>query len=72
MASVSESLSASNGESVPHATCRVIRSDDDGWDVYSEVEGRLLSVTHCSDWHRVERVRAQLEARAAIPAARTH
>lgn len=37
------------------AQCRITMSDN-GWDVSVEVDERVLSVTHCGDWHRVERV----------------
>jgi hypothetical protein len=31
-------------------------------DVYVELNGRVTRTEHCSDWHRVERRRATLEA----------
>jgi hypothetical protein len=37
------------------AQCRITMSEN-GWDVSVEVDERVLSVTHCGDWHRVERV----------------
>src|SRR5204862_6641768 len=35
--------------------CRIMISDDFGWNVYIEANDRVVSITHCSDWHRVER-----------------
>jgi hypothetical protein len=37
----------------------------DGWDIHVELDGRILATEHCSDWHRVERRRALLEAQFA-------
>jgi hypothetical protein len=34
---------------------------DEGWDVIIEREHRVVSSTHCSDWHRVERICAALD-----------
>lgn len=33
-----------------------------GWDVYVELNRRVMRNEHCSDWHRVERRRAMLAA----------
>ncbi len=40
---------------------RVVPGRDDGWDVVIEHDHRVVSATHCSDWHRVERLCAALE-----------
>jgi len=36
---------------------------DDGWDVVVERDHHVVSSTHCSDWHRVERICAELDRR---------
>src|SRR5262249_29915866 len=41
--------------------CRVVLSPDSGWDVSLEIEDRVVCIAHCTDWHRVERLRALLE-----------
>ena len=33
----------------------------DGWDVIVERQQHVVTSTHCSDWHRVERICAALE-----------
>jgi hypothetical protein len=33
----------------------------DGWDVIVERQHHVVRSTHCSDWHRVERICAALE-----------
>ena len=38
------------------AQCRIAVSEISGWDVHLEVDGRTVAVTHCADWHRVERL----------------
>jgi hypothetical protein len=43
------------------AECRVSVCDEGGWDVELEIDGRI-AITHCSDWHRVERLRSLTEA----------
>jgi len=43
------------------AQWRIAVSDDYGWDVFVEVDGRVLSTMHCSDWHRVERLCSRIE-----------
>jgi hypothetical protein len=40
---------------------RVVPGRDDGWEVMVERAPGVVSSTHCSDWHRVERVCAALE-----------
>ena len=40
---------------------RVLPGHDEGWDVVIEREHRVVSSTHCSDWHRVERICAELD-----------
>jgi hypothetical protein len=37
------------------ARCRIAVSDTSGWDVRLEIDGRTVALTHCADWHRVER-----------------
>jgi hypothetical protein len=39
----------------------VVPGSADGWDVVVEREHHVVSSTHCSDWHRVERICAALE-----------
>jgi hypothetical protein len=33
-----------------------------GWDIYGELDGRIVITEHRDDWHRVERSCARLEA----------
>jgi hypothetical protein len=47
-------------------TLRVTLSHDGGWDLYLEVDGRLQFVTHCTDWHRLERARARIQVQIAL------
>ena len=48
----------------PEAFCyHVVPGCHDGWDVIVERQQHLVSSTHCSDWHRVERICAALERR---------
>jgi hypothetical protein len=39
-------------------------SDDAGWDVFIEVNGRAVLAAHYRDWHRIERLCARIEALA--------
>jgi hypothetical protein len=41
---------------------RVMPGRDDGWEVLVERAPGVVSSTYCSDWHRVERLCAALEA----------
>jgi hypothetical protein len=41
---------------------RVRPGRDDGWEVLVERAPGVVSSTYCSDWHRVERLCAALEA----------
>jgi len=44
-----------------HPTCcRVVFAETGGWDVCLEVDGHVVSFTHCEDWHRVERICAEI------------
>jgi hypothetical protein len=46
----------------PEAICyHVVPSLDEGWDVVVERDHHIVSSTHCSDWHRVERICAALD-----------
>jgi hypothetical protein len=40
--------------------CRVVLAQTGGWDVCLEVDGHVVSFTHCEDWHRVERMCAEI------------
>lgn len=40
-------------------------ADHHGWDIRVELDGRLVAVEHCGDWHRVERRRTRLEGQLA-------
>jgi hypothetical protein len=42
--------------------CRVILGEAGGWDVRFEMDDRVVSVTHCADWHRVERICFELSS----------
>jgi len=43
------------------AQCRVALADDAGWNIYVEMDDRVVSLTHCSDWHHVERLCDRIE-----------
>src|SRR5262245_718493 len=43
----------------PERGCRVTPSPDHGWEVIVDVNGQHSTV-YCSDWHRVERICAQV------------
>lgn len=46
----------------PETICyHVVPGRDEGWDVVIECEHHVVSSTHCSDWHRVERICAELD-----------
>jgi len=46
----------------PETICyHVVPGRDEGWDVVIEREHHVVSSTHCSDWHRVERICAALD-----------
>jgi hypothetical protein len=38
------------------ARCRIAVSDTAAWDVRLEIDERLVALTHCVDWHHVERL----------------
>jgi hypothetical protein len=42
-------------------------SEFGGWDVDVDFDGRLIKAGHYTDWHRVERRCASLEAQLAAP-----
>jgi hypothetical protein len=44
------------------ARCSVALFVGGGWDVRIENDDGTVLTKHCSDWHRVERLRAQLES----------
>jgi hypothetical protein len=37
-------------------------ADGAGWDLVAELDDRIVTMQHCSDWHRVERLMARIEA----------
>jgi hypothetical protein len=43
------------------ARCTAAIAGDTGWNISLEIDDHIVSMTHCSDWHRVERVCAQIE-----------
>ena len=46
----------------PHSShYRILPAHDDGWQVVTEEGPDLVVFTYCSDWHRVERVCAELD-----------
>jgi hypothetical protein len=46
----------------PETICyHVVPGRDEGWDVVIERGHHVVSSTHCSDWHRVERICAALD-----------
>ena len=38
-----------------YSSCRVVLAPTRGWDVIIEHDHRIVSITHCTEWHRVER-----------------
>jgi hypothetical protein len=44
----------------------VVPGRDEGWDVVIEREHHIVSSTHCSDWHRVERICAALDEQNSV------
>jgi len=44
---------------------RVVLSPERGWDVLFEHDRKVVSITHCSEWHRVERCAAPVVATVA-------
>ena len=36
-------------------SCRVVLSSAGGWDVLVEDDRHVVSIRHCTEWHRVER-----------------
>jgi hypothetical protein len=44
-----------------HARCRATLAADTGWDVLVEMDERVVSSTHCRDWHHVERICGRIE-----------
>jgi hypothetical protein len=40
----------------PAPCCRVSLSEATGWDVQVEIDHRIVTTTHCTEWHRVERM----------------
>ena len=43
------------------AQCRVRLAEPTGWDIQLEIADRVVTVTHCSEWHRVERICSELQ-----------
>jgi hypothetical protein len=51
-----------------HRSCSVVLSPVGGWDVGVEDDPHVVSITHCTEWHRVERCTMQrATARESIP-----
>jgi len=42
-------------------SCRVVLAEAGGWEVHVEIDHRIVSIAHCADWHRVERLCAEIE-----------
>ena len=42
------------------ARCRIAVSDSSGWDVRLEIDECVVALTHCGDWHHVERLCSML------------
>jgi hypothetical protein len=40
--------------------CRVVLGEADGWDIRLDVGDDVISITHCEDWHRVERICSEI------------
>jgi hypothetical protein len=60
---VSTRLNSLPADSQTHVTyVQVSLAACRGWDVTATVEGRVVAVRHCRDWHRVEHVRSQLRS----------
>ena len=45
------------------ARCSVVVTDSGGWDIRVEIDDSVVLTRHCSEWHRVERVCNELNAR---------
>jgi len=45
------------------ARCFVAPASDLGWDIRVEFDEGVIFTRHCTEWHRVERLCAQLERR---------
>ena len=62
----------------PHghtARVEICGRDAGGWDVTASLDGRVVAIRHCCEWHRAERTRAVMTgellalARAVEPVA---
>ena len=42
------------------ACCSVALTDSGGWDIRVEIDTRVVLSRHCTEWHRVERLCADL------------
>jgi hypothetical protein len=49
-----------------HRSCTVVLSPAGGWDVHVEDDRHVVSITHCSEWHRVERYTMQSSRPLAV------
>jgi hypothetical protein len=59
----------SNGmpDSTPtYRSCRVMLSPAGGWDVLDEDDRHIVSIRHCTEWHRVERCMLQSSRPVAV------
>lgn len=61
---VSDALDVVQPDTPPHSgRVDVSASECGGWNVTATLDGRLLAIRHCDDWHRVERARAWMESK---------
>jgi hypothetical protein len=51
---------ALDGDGEHAARCRLELCDTGGWNVRLEIDDRVVTTTHCADWHRAERMCAAI------------
>ncbi len=49
-----------------NGSCRVVLSPANGWDVLVEDDTHVVSIRHCTEWHRVERCAMQASRPGAV------
>ena len=53
-----------------YRSCRVVLAPSRGWDVIVEDDRQIVSITHCPEWHRVERCTMRSSQPAAVQCCR--
>jgi len=54
------------GSTPIYGRCRVVLSPAGGWDVLDEDDQHVVSIRHCTEWHRVERCMMQSSRPVAV------